>query len=132
LPRPDVATLLEVDAEYRDRAAKGRLQRIIPRRFNPGRKAWLPILHAEQDAWHLTVLFSNTARAHELGRTQDWVVIFYVRDGDEGQCTIVNETHGPLIGRRVVRGRETDCLEHYASIAPASGPRAGAIDTGSM
>lgn len=127
-PRPDVSTLLDVDAEYRDRAAKGRLRHITPRRFNPERKAWLPILHTERDDWHLTALFSNTARAHELGRTEDWVVIFYERDGNEGQCTIVNETHGLLLGRRVVRGRETECREHYASITQTCGPPAGALE----
>lgn len=108
LPRPGVASLLEVDAEYRDRAAKGRLRCISPRRFNPDHEAWLPIFHTERDDWQMTALFSNTARAHELGRTGDWVVIFYTRDGDEGQCTVVTETHGPLVGRRVVRGRETE------------------------
>jgi hypothetical protein len=112
-----VEALEDLEAASHD----GRLQRVAgsgPRRFNPGREAWLPILHAEQGAWHLTALFSNTARAHELGRTQDWVVIFCVCDGDEGQCTVVSETHGPLSGRRVVRGREAECREHYASIVP--------------
>lgn len=108
LPRPDVATLLAVDSEYRDRAARGRLRRIAPRRFNPERTAWLPILHTERDGWQVTALFSNTARAHELGRTGDWVVLFYERNGDSGQCTVVTETHGPLTGRRVVRGRESE------------------------
>lgn len=119
-PRPDVATLLAIDDEYRDRAASGRLRRITPRRFNPERRAWLPILHTEREGWHLTALFSNTARAHELGKTGDWVVIFYARDGDEGQCTVVTEPHGPLLGRRVVRGREAECREHYASDARES------------
>jgi len=116
LPRPSVARLLAIDAEYRERAARGELRRISPRRFNPEQKAWLPVLHSEQDDWHLTALFSNTARAHELGRTHDWVVIFYSRDGDEGQCTVVDETHGPLRNRRVVRGREPECREHYARL----------------
>lgn len=118
LPRPDVRTLLAVDDEYRDRAAKGRLRHITPRRFNPERKPWLPILHTERDGWHLSALFSNTAQAHELGRTGDWVVLFYARDGDEGQCTVVTETHGPLLGRRVVRGREKECRAFYASAEP--------------
>ena len=118
LVRPGVATLLAVDAEYRDRAAKGKLRRIAPRRFNPEGRAWLPILHTERDGWHLAALFSNTARAHELGKTQDWVVLFYSRDGDEGQCTVVTELRGPLAGRRVVRGRETECRAHYGSITP--------------
>jgi DNA polymerase (family 10) len=111
--RPDVATLLAVDREYRRRAEAGELRRITPRRFNPGREAWLPVLHTEKDGWSFTAIFSNTARAHELGRTRDWVVIFYERDGEEDQCTVVTEHAGRLEGRRVVRGREVECLRHY-------------------
>jgi len=117
--RPDVATLLAVDAEYREKAEQGRLRRITPRRFNPQREAWLPILHARREGWDMTALFSNTARAHELGRTHDWVVIFYERGGDEGQCTVVTETRGPDSGRRVVRGREEECAEHHGRAASA-------------
>jgi DNA polymerase (family 10) len=120
LPRPGVAALLAIDAAYRERAAKGKLRRIAPRRFNPEHRAWLPILHSERDGWQIAALFSNTARAHELGKTQDWVVIFYSHDGDEGQCTVVTETSGPLSGRRVVRGRETECRAHYDPIAQPS------------
>lgn len=107
---PAVDLLLDVDREYRDKAAAGKLPKIAPRRFNPDNEAWLPILHADRESWHFTALFSNTARAHELGRTDDWVVLYYY-DGDhqEGQCTIVTETHGPAAGRRVVRGREAEC-----------------------
>ena len=109
-PAPPVATLLAVDAEYRRAAAAGSLPTIAPRRFNPEHKACLPILHTERDGWHFTALFSNTAKAHELSRTDDWVIIYFY-DGDhrEGQHTVVTETHGPLAGRRVVRGREAEC-----------------------
>ena len=106
--RPSVETLLAVDAEYCRRAAAGELRSIAPRRFNPGGRAWLPVLHAERDGWSFTALFSNTARAHELGRTRDWVVIYWERDGHEDQCTVVTERSGYLAGRRVVRGREAD------------------------
>ncbi|MCJ7450875.1 MAG: hypothetical protein MUO39_00155, partial [Steroidobacteraceae bacterium] len=62
-----------------------------------------------------TALYSNTALAHELDRTRDWVVLFFYDDDHvEGQHTIVTETHGPLTGRRVVRGRETECIAHYS------------------
>jgi len=102
---PAVALLLEIDREYRDKAAAGRLPRIAPRRFNPEGDAWLPVLHAERDGWHFTALFSNTARAHQLGRTGDWVVIyFYDRDHQEGQRTVVTEMRGPRAGRQG-RGR---------------------------
>ncbi|MEZ5670506.1 MAG: helix-hairpin-helix domain-containing protein [Alphaproteobacteria bacterium] len=112
---PGVADILAVDAEYRDRAAAGSLERIAPRRFNPAGEAWLPILHAERGDWRFTALFSNTAQAHRLDRVRDWVVIYYHRDDrPEGQCTVVTETRGTLTGRRVVRGRETECRSHYA------------------
>lgn len=115
--RPGVAALLDADAEYTRRAAAGELRRIAPRRFNPSHEAWLPVLHTRRGEWEMTLMFSNTARAHELGRTNDWVVIYYERDGQEDQCTVVTETHGPLAGRRVVRGRETQCRDHYRSAA---------------
>lgn len=116
---PPVSLLLEADALYRQKAAAGELRRIAPRRFNPGREAWLPIMHARRNDWHLTVLFSNTARAHELDRTNDWVVIFFHRgDGPEAQRTIVTQRQGALAGRRVVRGREDDCAAHYADQGP--------------
>jgi hypothetical protein len=107
---PSVRLLLAIDASYRKQAAAGKLPKIAPKRFNPEGKAWLPILHAEREGWHFTALFSNTARAHDLGRTRDWVVIyFYDDDHEEGQCTVVTETHGPMQGERVVRGREAEC-----------------------
>jgi putative hydrolase len=114
--RPSIEMLLEVDKEYRDKAASRKLPTIAPRRFNPDGEAWLPILHTERDSWHFTVLFSNTVRAHELRRTRDWVVVYFYDDHhQEGQCTIVTETRGALIGKRVVRGRETECRVLYAA-----------------
>lgn len=111
---PPVAVLLDVDEEYRRKAQAGRLVRIAPRRFNPSGDRWLPVLHTERGAWHFTALFSNTARAHELGRSRDWVVVYFRADRQaEGQRTIVTETQGPLAGKRVVRGRDTDCHAHY-------------------
>jgi putative hydrolase len=107
---PSVQALLEVDSEYRESAAKGRLPLIAPRRFNPEGKAWLPVLHTSRNGWHFTALYSNTARAHELKRTHDWVVIYFHGDDHrDGQRTVVTETRGPQRGRRVVRGREAEC-----------------------
>ncbi len=106
---PSVATLLEIDARYRRLAVADKLPKIAPKRFNPEGRAWLPVMHTKRGDWHFTALYSNTARAHELGRTDDWVVIYYY-DGDhhEGQNTVVTETHGPWRGQRVVRGRERE------------------------
>lgn len=113
---PGVDVLLDVDREYREGAAAGRLPTIAPRRFNPAGEAWLPVLHTERGRWHFSALFSNTARAHELGRTRDWVVIYFSADGaHEGQRTVVTETTGTLAGRRVLRGLEAACREYYRS-----------------
>ena len=115
VPSPGVELLLDVDAEYRKKATAQQLPTISPRRFNPEGEAWLPILHTERALWHFTALFSNTARAHDLGRTRDWVVIYFYDDHHrEGQCTIVTETRGALVGKRVVRGREDECRALYA------------------
>jgi predicted flap endonuclease-1-like 5' DNA nuclease len=106
---PPIILLLDVDREYRARAATDELRRIAPKRFNPKGEAWLPILHTERGAWRFTALYSNTSLAHQLGRTRDWVVIYYETDAEpEGQCTVVTETVGPMKGRRVVRGRELE------------------------
>ncbi len=110
---PSVAMLLSVDREYRLRSARRELHRIAPRRFNPSGEAWLPLLSTARLPWRFTALFSNTARAHELGKTDDWVVIYGERDGQEGQHTVVTETHGDLKGERVVRGREAECRAYY-------------------
>ncbi|HSD85928.1 MAG TPA: helix-hairpin-helix domain-containing protein [Kofleriaceae bacterium] len=113
--QPPVELLLEIDRKYRHEAALGRLRRIAPRRFNPAHNAWLPVMHDERDGWSFTALFSNTARAHELGRTGDWVIVYYHRPDDpEGQATIVTEWRGALRGHRVVRGREAECMNQYA------------------
>jgi len=107
---PDVEILLDVDREYREKAAGGKLKKIAPRRFNPAEEAWLPILHTQRGDWHFTALYSNTARAHEFGKTGDWVVLYFHADhGPEAQRTVVTETSGKLAGRRVVRGRESEC-----------------------
>lgn len=110
---PSVAEILDVDREYREAAARGQLQTIAPRRFNPTGEAWLPILHTRRGEREYTALFSNTARAHRLGRTGDWVVIYHDGRGGEQQATVVTAARGALRGRRVVRGRERACEAHY-------------------
>ncbi len=104
-----VDELLEIDEQYRRLARQGRLPRIAPRRFNPTREAWLPILHTERDGRHYTALFSNTQRAHEAGTTHDWVVIYRDDDAHGGRWTVITSQYGAMRGQRVVRGREDEC-----------------------
>jgi hypothetical protein len=114
-PLPSVPALLAIDRQYREQSAAGALPTIAPVRFNPAHEAWLPVLHAEREGWQFTALYSNTAQAHQLKRTRDWVRIFhYDSENSEGQHTVVTETHGALAGRRVVRGREAECRAYYA------------------
>jgi DNA polymerase (family X) len=113
-PEPDVATLIDVDREYREKVLADSLPKIAPRRFNPTREAWLPVMRTTRKPWEFTALFSNTARAHELGKIKDWVVIYFHQPGKgEMQRTIVTEKRGALGQKRVVRGREADCRAYY-------------------
>lgn len=121
---PDIAEVLDVDRQYREEALRGSLPRIAPRRFNPRHEAWLPVLHTRRGERHYTALFSNTARAHELARTRDWVVLYYDGGGAaERQCTVITAERGALRGQRIVIGHESECLAYYGHAVP---PRSAA------
>lgn len=125
-PLPEVAEILDVDHEYLAGAASGSLPKIAPRRFNPSHEAWLPVLHSRRGDRHYTALFSNTARAHELARTRDWVVVYFDGGGGERQCTVITSQRRFLRGRRIVRGRERECARYYAQKARAEALRLAA------
>ncbi len=110
---PPIGLLLEIDSKYRKGADEGKLRKIAPKRFNPDNEAWLPILTTDREDWHFTALYSNTKRAHDLDKTDDWVVIYYKENGEEGQVTVVTATQGELEGKRVIRGREGECRRYY-------------------
>jgi DNA polymerase (family 10) len=116
-----VDELLDIDDEYRFKAARNQLPRTAPRQFNPTAAAWLPILHTERGDRHYTALFSNTQRAHSMGTTHDWVVI-YLEDhqhrGQHGRWTVITSRFGKLRGRRIVRGREKECADFYKKRKP--------------
>jgi hypothetical protein len=119
VPDPPVGELLDVDREYRRLAAAGKLRTIAPKRLNPAGQAWLPVLHTERSGRHYTALYSNTARAHQLGMTRDWVVLYCESGGGERQWTVITSRLGPLEGRRIVRGREDECAAYYRARAAA-------------
>lgn len=116
LHEPPIGELLDIDAEFRSKADRDRLPRIAPRRFNPGNEAWLPILHTSREQRNYTALFSNSARAHELGMIHDWVVIYRADAEGDGQWTVITGQFGDLKGRRIVRGRERECAAYYENL----------------
>jgi Holliday junction resolvasome RuvABC DNA-binding subunit len=111
---PPIELLFQIDARYREKAEAGQLRTIAPRRVNPQGEAWLPVMGVRRSGWRFRVLFSNTPQAHQLGKTRDWVVIYFEREGYQGQRTVVTAQTGPLKDKRIVRGREGECLEFYA------------------
>ena len=117
---PSVEEILDVDREYRAKVEAGVLAKITPKRFNPNKNAWLPIFHTQRDDRHYTVLFSNTARAHRLGKTEDWVILYYDGTQGERQYTVITGYSGPLKGKRIVRGREEECAQLFQTRRKAS------------
>src|SRR5512135_2939628 len=77
VPFPTISLILALDAEYREKAAANKLKKIAPKKLNPEGKAWLPIMSVNRERWHFTLVFSNTERAHDLGKTNDWVVVYF-------------------------------------------------------
>ena len=112
-PPPPVAEILDVDREYREKAARGELPMIAPHRFNPTHEAWLPILHTQRGERHYTALYSNTARAHKMNRVGDWVVLYYDHGQEEMQRTVITAQRGLCADERVVPGRERECAAYY-------------------
>jgi DNA polymerase (family 10) len=117
-----IDAILSIDDEYRRKAEADRLLRVSTRRFNPSRKAWLPILRTCRGTHDYTALYSNSARAHELDALGDWVVIYRAAQHGGGQWTVMTSRFGPLQGRRIVRGHEEECARYYRDTADAPRP----------
>jgi DNA polymerase (family X) len=107
------ARLGRVRGQVGPSAAAGQPRRIAPRRFNPSGEAWLPVLHTQRDARHYTALFSNTVRAHQMGMTRNWVVLYNDGGRGEQQCTVITNQHGALKGTRIIHSREAECMRYY-------------------
>ena len=89
---------------------------VAPKKNNPNQRAWLPILHTERGQLHYTAMFSNTVNAHEMDTILDWVVIYledHEQTGRQGRWTVITARYGKLKGRRIVRGRESECEVYY-------------------
>jgi putative hydrolase len=103
----------KTESQHLEKVGAGQLTTIALRRFNVERNARLPVLHSARGRW---LLFWKTSRAHEVGRTRGWAMLhFYDDDHAESQRTVVTARRGPLTGRRVIRGRETECRSYYGA-----------------
>jgi putative hydrolase len=109
---------LDVDRQYRRQAQRGTLPTVAPRRSNPDGDIWLPVLRTVRGGRRFCAHYTNSARSHRLGQTRDWVAIFREDKQHFAQWTVVTAQGGPLAGRRVVRGREGECLAHYSRKSP--------------
>lgn len=63
-------------------------------------------------AWSSKLMRSSRPR----GTTHDWAVIYRDDHDGHGQWTVITARFGPLRGRRIIRGREEECAEHYARL----------------
>jgi hypothetical protein len=109
-PRPgeDLASNCGFSRSRRGNSGRGST-RCHPGERNPAREAWLPILHTQRGRRRYTAL-SNTAQAHRAGKTHDWVVMYVDDGGGENRYTVITAERGPLRGRRIVAGREHECV----------------------
>lgn len=114
---PSVEELLELDRQYRDLAADGKLPRLVLDADSDGLTEWAPVWHTVRDDRNYTILFSTSFRARERDATHDWVVIYLDEQDHRGQWTVITARYGAIAGRRIVRGREDECLKLWAEEA---------------
>ncbi|TWU46691.1 helix-hairpin-helix domain-containing protein [Rubripirellula reticaptiva] len=119
-----IAELLSIDREYRQKAEDDSLPKVAPKNFNPGKVAWLSILHTHRDNRNYTALYSNTEQAHQRHTTRDWVIIYRDDTDSHGRWTVITSQFGELQGRRIVRGREDECKEYYRNTSDFHQPDA--------
>jgi hypothetical protein len=110
---PSVAVLLDIDREYREKAAAGLLPQIPAGEAKRAGDSVVPVLHARRDPWYFTAIYASGARGPH-GHADDAVLIYFHSERNpEAQRTVAGERRGPLAGRRVVRGREAACSELF-------------------
>jgi len=68
-----VETILDVDREYRNKAARDELPKIAPRRFNPSGEAWLPVVALVSGLTDADAIAFSVSDAQQDGLiTLDW------------------------------------------------------------
>jgi hypothetical protein len=109
---PPVGILLDIDREYREKAAASMLPRVPAGEGKRADDGVVPVLHARRDPWYFTAMYANGARTHSRG--DDAVLVYFHSERNpETQRTVAGERRGPFAGRRIVRGREAECIELF-------------------
>ena len=108
--RPDLAVLLEIDREYRQKLQDNSLPFVeLPGHSNQFR----PVLCRKYDEWRLTVRY---------GASPDEVIV-YCRHLARAtvRCAWVKTARiGGVAGKRIIRGRRIECAQHYRRLSPAA------------
>lgn len=104
---PTVPDLLALDQQYREWVAKDAL-------FGESSEMTsVYVLRKSFHGWHFRCLFSQGSLAARLGKSEDWVTIYFNDGSAYGERTVETAESGPLSGQRVVRGREKECQQYY-------------------
>ena len=92
-----VEELLDVDDEYRFKAAQGKLPRVA-RADSIQQRSSTRILHTDRGQRHYTALFSNTEHAHTMGTTHDWASFISKTTiiASTGPSTVITSQFGQL------------------------------------
>jgi DNA polymerase (family X) len=114
---PAAADLLAVDEEFR----RLHQDRLTLSNDHDGRPRLLPVLAVRRNGWLLRAQPADTALAHRMHTTHDWVVIQFRNEQCSGKRTVVTENRGSQRGQRVVRGRENECVPAAAGASIPNG-----------
>ncbi len=105
---PDVASILDVDREYRAAVVSAGVGDSLQGLSGSGRNVALPVLRTRRREWNFTATYSSSDACHALHRDRDWVVVRYDDGaGNRGGVTVVTGMRGPFRGRRILRSAET-------------------------
>jgi DNA polymerase (family X) len=103
IEEPSIAELLQLDAAYR---------RLVQQQQLP--RPW----QGQREGYRYRIDFCRQPQA----RKRDWVTIQFQSQQRAGQRIVLTATQGDLAGRRIVRGRESECRDHYHSAAEPALP----------
>jgi len=112
-------TLLTFDRMYRSKVKDDLLPKDHPEINAPGNQNSekynrQPIWKFCEDGKNFTIQFSDSHRARLLNKTSDWVLLHLDTPSESYRWTVITSQFGSLKGKRIVLGREGDCVKFYS------------------